>query len=99
MKSIQLLTVNARKPVINKGLALICAAFGSFLLLSASNFANASEALAKKNACFACHATETKVLGPSFKEVAKRYGGQENAAAKLETLQCRAKSTLAQAIR
>jgi cytochrome c len=83
MKSIQLLTVSPKKPVATKGLAFLSSALVGILLLSISNFANAGEALAKKNTCFACHATETKVLGPSFKEIAKRYNGQERAAAKL----------------
>jgi cytochrome c len=83
MESLKLRTINAKKLEAARGLALLGSALLGLSLLSTSTFANAGEALAKKNACFACHATETKVLGPSFKEVAKNYSGQENAAAKL----------------
>jgi cytochrome c len=36
--------------------------------------ANADEALAQKNNCYACHAMDKKILGPAFVDVAKRYG-------------------------
>lgn len=42
------------------------------------------EALAKKHNCFACHQTDKKVIGPAYKEVAKKYKGQKDAAAQLE---------------
>ncbi len=42
------------------------------------------EALAKKHNCFACHQTEKKVIGPAYKDVAKKYKGQKDAAAMLE---------------
>jgi len=45
--------------------------------------AQADEALAKKHNCLACHAVDKKLVGPSYKEIAKKYKGQ-NAAAKLE---------------
>ena len=41
------------------------------------------EALAKKHNCLACHTVDKKVVGPSYKEVAKKYKGQ-NVAAKLQ---------------
>jgi cytochrome c len=41
------------------------------------------EALAKKHNCLACHTTDKKLVGPSYKDVAKKYKGQ-NVAAKLE---------------
>lgn len=43
----------------------------------------ASEELAKKYACFACHATDKKMVGPSYKDVAAKYRGDKDAAAKL----------------
>lgn len=43
----------------------------------------ADEALAKAKNCLACHATDKKVLGPSYKEVAAKYAGQKDAADKL----------------
>ncbi|MBI5257237.1 MAG: c-type cytochrome [Burkholderiales bacterium] len=44
-------------------------------------FANAD--LAQKKNCLACHATDKKLVGPSYKEVAAKYAGQKDAAAKL----------------
>lgn len=43
----------------------------------------ASLQLAQKNACVACHATDRKLVGPSYNEVIKRYSGQADAVAKL----------------
>jgi len=45
--------------------------------------AQADEALAKKHNCLACHTVDKKLVGPSYKEIAKKYKGQ-NVAAKLE---------------
>lgn len=39
----------------------------------------AGTALAQQRACMACHSIDKKVVGPSFKDVAKKYKG--NAAA------------------
>jgi cytochrome c len=39
--------------------------------------------LAQEKACMACHQTDRKVVGPSYKEVAARYAGQKDAEAKL----------------
>jgi cytochrome c len=44
-------------------------------------FANAD--LAQKKNCLACHATDKKIVGPSYKDVAAKYAGQKDAAAKL----------------
>ena len=46
--------------------------------------ARADEALAKKHNCLVCHQVDKKVVGPSYKEVAKKYKGQKDAAAVLE---------------
>ena|SRR5688572_7777849 len=43
----------------------------------------ASEALAKKHACFACHAVDKKLVGPSYKDVAAKYRSDKGAEAKL----------------
>jgi len=43
----------------------------------------ANEDLAKKNACTACHAIDKKLVGPAYKEVAKKYAGDATAEAKL----------------
>lgn len=42
----------------------------------------ADQALAQKKNCMACHAVEKKVVGPAYKDVARKYAGQ-NAEAKL----------------
>lgn len=39
--------------------------------------------LAKKNACMACHATDKKIVGPSYSDVAKKYAGQADAVSNL----------------
>jgi cytochrome c len=43
----------------------------------------ADEALAKSKQCVACHAVDKKLVGPAYKDVAKKYAGQSDAAAKL----------------
>jgi cytochrome c len=43
----------------------------------------ASDELAKKHACFACHAVDKKLVGPSYKEVAAKYRNDAGAEAKL----------------
>jgi cytochrome c len=45
--------------------------------------AGASDALAKKHNCFACHQVDKKVVGPSYKEVAAKYASDKGAQAKL----------------
>jgi cytochrome c len=45
--------------------------------------AMADEALAKSKNCMACHAVDKKVVGPAYKDVAKKYAGQKDAADKL----------------
>ena len=45
--------------------------------------AKANEALAKKHNCLACHQVDKKVIGPAYREIAKKYKGQ-NVAASLE---------------
>src|ERR1051326_6844061 len=55
----------------------------SAALLLASLPAVAQEELAKKNKCFACHAVDKKVVGPSYKDVAAKYAGDKTAEAKL----------------
>lgn len=45
--------------------------------------AAASEELAKKHACFACHTVDKKMVGPAYKDVAAKYRNDKGAAAKL----------------
>jgi len=41
--------------------------------------AHADEALAKAKGCLACHAVDKKVVGPSYKDVAKKYTAKDEA--------------------
>lgn len=43
----------------------------------------ASQELAQKNNCLACHAVANKVVGPAYKDVAAKYKGQKDAEATL----------------
>ena len=61
-----------------KKIALIAALAA---VVAAPAFANAD--LAQKKNCLACHATDKKLVGPSYKDVAAKYAGQKDAAAKL----------------
>ena len=36
----------------------------------------ADEALAKSKNCMACHAVDKKLVGPAYKDVAKKYAGK-----------------------
>ena len=56
-------------------LAMLVAAF-------AADPAQADQALAQKKNCLGCHTVEKKVVGPAYKDVAKKYAGQ-NVTAKL----------------
>ena len=63
-----------------KRLALI---LGASAALAASSAALGSPELAKKHACFACHAVDKKLVGPSYKDVAGKYRGDKGAEARL----------------
>ena len=60
--------------------ALALAALG---LLAVSGPAFASADLAKQKNCLACHATDKKLVGPSYKDVAAKFKSDKNAAATL----------------
>ena len=66
-----------------KRLAMVLPAVMAAAALSASLPARANEELAKKHACFACHAVDKKLVGPSYKDVAGKYRGDAGAEAKL----------------
>lgn len=51
--------------------------------LLAAPAAQADDALAKKHNCLACHAIDKKLVGPSYKDIAKKYKGQAGADAKM----------------
>ena len=52
-------------------------------LVSQSSFADAGADLAKAKNCLSCHAIQTKIVGPAYKDVAAKYAGQKDAEAKL----------------
>lgn len=46
-------------------------------LVAAQAGAATPEDLLKQNNCLACHAVDAKVVGPSYKQVAAKYKGQD----------------------
>jgi cytochrome c551/c552 len=57
-------------------------AAGAAMLFGAGQ-ASADLDLARTAGCLACHAVETKIVGPSWKDVNARYAGQDGAREKL----------------
>jgi cytochrome c len=43
----------------------------------------ASQELAQKKACMGCHGIDNKIVGPAYKDVAKKYKGQKGIEAQL----------------
>lgn len=66
-----------------KRLANIAAVVTLAVALPAASPARASEELAKKHACFACHSVDKKLVGPAYKDVAAKYRNDKGAEAKL----------------
>lgn len=62
---------------------VVYAAVAGIAFTAAGNVA-ASEALAKKHNCLACHTVDKKVVGPSYKEIAQKYAGDKAASKTLE---------------
>jgi len=54
------------------------------LCLAFASVAQADEALLGKAGCMACHAKDKKLLGPSFKDIAAKYKGQDASAALIQ---------------
>ncbi|MBU3724164.1 MAG: c-type cytochrome [Burkholderiaceae bacterium] len=52
-------------------------------MMASAGAAFADDALLKKGNCLSCHATDKKLVGPSYKDVAKKYAGDAGAADKL----------------
>jgi len=59
------------------------AAFAAALSAPVLAADDAGEKLAKDKGCTACHANDKKLVGPAYKDVAKKYKGDAGAAAKL----------------
>ncbi|MBK9022189.1 MAG: c-type cytochrome [Sulfuritalea sp.] len=57
--------------------ALLSTLVAAGLMVSAPAFAN--KELATKSGCMACHATDKKVVGPAYQEVAKKYKAGDEA--------------------
>jgi cytochrome c len=58
---------------------------GAGLMAATSAMAADMPELAKKSGCTACHAIEKKLVGPAYRDVAKKYKGDAGAEAKLAT--------------
>lgn len=56
-------------------------ALAASLMLAAPAFAD--QALATAKNCMSCHAVDKKLVGPSYKDVARKYAGQKDATDKL----------------
>ena len=57
--------------------------FVSAGLLASAGPGFASEAMAKKYNCLACHSVDKKLVGPAYQDVAAKYKGDAGAEAKL----------------
>ena len=64
---------------MHRSIILMVAAAG----VLAAPVAQADEALLKKHNCVACHQIDKKVVGPAYKDVAKKYKGQKGIAVTL----------------
>ena len=53
--------------------------FTALTAVTVSAPALADEAMAKAKNCMACHATDKKLVGPSYKDVAKKYASDAKA--------------------
>ena len=54
-------------------------AAAALALTFGAGMASASQQLAQKHACLSCHQVDKKVVGPAFKDVAKKYKGDAKA--------------------
>lgn len=50
------------------------------VLALAAGSASANQAMAQKYACMSCHKVDAKLVGPAYKDVAKKYKGDAKAA-------------------
>jgi len=63
-----------------KSLSVVLA---SIAMIGMVGVASAQEDKAKAAGCLNCHATDTKKIGPSFKDIAAKYKGNADAQAKI----------------
>jgi cytochrome c len=64
-----------------KRVFLVIASLAAGALVSTPALADLQLATAKN--CMACHAVATKLVGPSYKDIAAKYAGQKDAVDKL----------------
>lgn len=57
----------------------------ALLVISAPAWAQSGADLAAKKNCLACHQTDKKLVGPSYKAIAAKYAGDKGAADMLAT--------------
>jgi cytochrome c len=70
----------------NRSVRTLLARAACILTIALAPFdTQASEELAKAKGCLACHAVDTKVVGPAYKDVAAKYAGQAGAEDRLVT--------------
>jgi cytochrome c len=65
--------------------ALIAVTVAAGALLAQNAMAADPAQLAQQKGCLACHSVDKKIVGPAYKDVAKKYAGQAGAADKLAT--------------
>ncbi|OIP15345.1 MAG: hypothetical protein AUK53_04350 [Betaproteobacteria bacterium CG2_30_59_46] len=63
--------------------AVLGFAAAAALLVAGQAVAADESALAQKSGCLACHQVAVKVIGPAYKDVAKKYAGDKGAQARL----------------
>ena len=61
----------------------VIAAFAAVIAVLFSAGASAQQELAKQKNCLACHAIDKKLVGPAYKDVAKKYENDKDAVARL----------------
>jgi cytochrome c len=57
----------------------ICVSLLAIAGILSAGVVQADEALAKAKNCLACHQVDKKVVGPSYKDVAKKYTAKDEA--------------------
>lgn len=62
-----------------KTIHLCLLAAAGMIATGTSQAADDAEALAKAKNCLSCHAVDKKVVGPAYKEVAKKYTAADEA--------------------
>jgi cytochrome c len=63
---------------------IVCfAAVGALACAGAPAFAQDAQALLRDKGCLACHSIDNKIVGPAYKDVAKKYASRKDAEAYL----------------